>query len=63
MQHAGPRGPLLPGRRARHRHPPSPSGRRRSLCRAARLARRGVPAPASWPCWALRQPVAAAAIL
>eukprot|EP00974_Lingulodinium_polyedra_P016567 1605901-Lingulodinium_polyedra.AAC.1 len=63
MQHAGPEGPPLPGRRTRPRHPPPPSARRRSLCRSVRLVLLGVPAPAFWLCWALPQPVAAVAIL
>eukprot|EP00974_Lingulodinium_polyedra_P014278 1383272-Lingulodinium_polyedra.AAC.1 len=55
MQHAGPKDPLLPGCRARHRRLLPPFARRCSPRRTERPARLPMPAPVFWPGWAPHQ--------
>eukprot|EP00974_Lingulodinium_polyedra_P117877 11164950-Lingulodinium_polyedra.AAC.1 len=55
MQHAGPKGPMLPGRRARHRRPLPFFARRCPPRRKGRSVRLPVLAPVFWPGWAPHQ--------
>eukprot|EP00974_Lingulodinium_polyedra_P022511 2173147-Lingulodinium_polyedra.AAC.1 len=54
MQHAGPKGPQPPGRRARH-PPPLHRARRCSPRRSDPSARFLAPAPVAWLDWALHR--------